>query len=203
MKLANGGLRLATLAFVAAATVPSAFGAIIFNLGAPINGSIPDGVAPYASATLENNGANTVKVTLKNLAPTSNFIVRFNLNLTSNIDVSFAHLSGNVADSTTDGPNHSDGHPSMMAGLFDIVFSYPTSNSNPNRFKGGEDSIYNLTGTGLDETDFLAQSTGGYMAAARFQGISNDGSGTVGLVPEPASLAAVAVGLAALRRRRK
>lgn len=199
MKFFLGMPRIALL-FVGAAATSSA-SAITFNLGTPINGSIPDGVAPYATATIVDNGVDSVLLTMTNNAPESNFIVRFTLNLSSNIDVSFAHVSGNVG-TATDGPDHSDGHPSMQAGLWDIVFSYPTSNSDVNRFNGGENSVYVLTGSGLDETDFLALSTGGYQAAARFQGISNDGSGTVGVVPEPASMATLAIGAMALLRRR-
>lgn len=203
MNMSLGKLRLAIVATASIAVAPSAFG-VVFNLGTGINGDLPDGSAPYATITIVNAGVDAVTVTMDNNAPIENFIVRVALNLSSNIDVAFAYVSGNVADLTTDGPNHSTGHPSMQAGLFDVVFGYPTSGSDPNRFNGGEDSVYTLTGTGLDETDFLSLSTEGWMAAARFQGISNDGSGTVGHLPEPATMAALGLGaVAMLRRRRK
>lgn len=196
------GRRAASL-FVASAVSLVAANAVTFDLGVGINGAIPDGSAPYATATIVDNGADSVLLTMLNNAPEANFIVRFTFNLKSNIDVSFAHSSGNVASSATDGPDHSDGHPSMQAGLWDIVFAYPTSNTDVNRFMGGENSAYVLTGTGLDETDFVVANDEGYISAARFQGISEDRSGTVGLVPEPASMAALAIGAVALLRRRR
>lgn len=202
MKSSFGILRVAC--FLGATVVSlTASEAVTFQIGTGINGALPDGSAPYATATIVDNGANSVLLTMVNNAPEENFIVRFTFNLNTNIDVSFAHSGGNVASSATDGPNHSNGHSSMQAGLWDVVFAYPTSNSDVNRFKGGENSVYVLTGTGLDETDFNVANEDGYFSAARFQGISNDRSGTVGLVPEPASMAALAIGAAALLRRRR
>lgn len=192
------------LALLAAAS----FAQVRLDLTTTINGDTPTGGSPFATALFENAGANTVRLTMSNTMPTSNFINDWVFNVNTTSPLSFNWQSGNKASVKYD-PNDITGGSSMKGGLFDILFDFPTSGSDPNRFNGGESSVYLISGSGLTASSFLATSLankyspGGYLSAARVQGFG--GSGSVAAVPEPGTMSALALaaGAAWLRRRRK
>ena len=98
------------------------------------------------------------------------------------------------------------------AGLnFDLRQQFQTSNSGGgvNRLKPGESISFTLTGAGVDANDFLSTAVpnGGnrndVFAMIHLQGLPNGQSVKLGSVPEPASLVAIGLGLAAIIRKRR
>jgi hypothetical protein len=205
MKMKFRGLAIAMVI----GTVAGARADYTITLNELINGTAPDGSAPYITLDFSNDGANSVLLTITNHMPTQDFTPDLLFNVTGVSSMSFTHESGIVAASTSFGST--SGGASMHAGTFDAEMTYATSNGS-GRLAGGDSSVYLLTGTGLVDTDFDAMSTGtqgGWLSAAKTQGYTNGGSGTVGGppsgTPEPFTLAlgAFGVGLGFIRSRRK
>lgn len=91
---------------------------------------------------------------------------------------------------------------------FDLNQSFQTSNAGGgvNRLKPGESISFNLSGPGLDATDFLSKSVGNrtdLYAMIHLQGTPNGGSVKLGAVPEPASMAVLGLGIVPFLRRRR
>jgi len=192
--------------------------AVVFDVDTVTNGDTPAGTGPWLRATFEQTGANTVQLTMENFLSSGEFLVGWGFNVSDTIlasgfnatNVSF--VSGDAAEGIQVGSNVSNVNNSTKAGLFDIVFSY--DNAPPSaRFVGGETSVYTFTAAGLTENDFLAFSApeppnvaGGWLTAARLQGLPNGGSGSIGAIPEPAfyqmSGLLILGGLGALRMRK-
>ncbi len=191
----------------------STMAAVIFNLDTTINGSTPTGSPPFLTAVFQTTAVDTVQVTMTNNMPSTNFVDNWMFNINPVPALLFTWVSGVQAISVTSGPDFSNGGSNMKAGLFDIEFHYPTSSSDPNRFHGGENAVYTITGTGITEASFLAlsandpgspPSTGGWLSAAHVQGFGSSGSiGTDQPVPEPAAFAVLGLGLVALLRRHR
>lgn len=189
---------------------------------------VPAGPTPYAQAVFEQQGANTVKLTMKNLLAVSGAEIigwYFNVNLSATdiAGMTFTHSSGQVVNSVTKGSNFSHGiDSSSKAGLFDIVFNFPPPPGN-DKFAAGETSVWIITGNGLTENSFNTLSApegsnpGGWTSVIRIQSYTDvngngpgnsaslgDGGGTPQSVPEPITTAFMGAGaLAAFRKLRR
>lgn len=203
--------RLGTLG-VTTALSATAMATVVFNLDTTIEGFTPTGDPPFLVAAFETISVGTVQVTLTNTMPVTNFVDNWVFNIEPFMPVSFTHVSGVQALAATSGSNFTNGGSNVKAGLFDVEFHFPTANSDPNHFHGGATSVYLILGTGLTEGHFASLSVddlgsppsrGGWLSAAHVQGFGQGLSGSIGVVPEPMSLAVLGLGLAAMVRRRK
>jgi MYXO-CTERM domain-containing protein len=206
------------------AATTTAQAGLTLGLDTGTNGAFPvkiDNSQPALSAIFDDVSLGTVNLTLDatNLVA-SEFVVNWLFN-TTGIDATTLTITpmapiNAVADSISKSATKSlNGAPQIQAGLFNIAFDFPTSNSNPDRLAGGETQKYQITGTGLTSANFLslsAGSNGGWFSAARIQGIPGQvGSGsiagnTVTVVPEPGTVISAGLGvlgLAVLRLRRR
>lgn len=201
-------MRMTLAAFAALAVSAASSASVVFNLGDLINGSTPTGTPPYLTAIFETTGTDQVKLTMTNNMPTTNFVDDWVFNMNPVVALNAVLASGNLA-TVTSGSDFTNGGANMKGGLFDLHFAWPTSNNDPDRFVGGETTVYTLTGTGLTENSFVSLSVpdgnnpGGYYSAAHVQGFGSSGSIGTKVVPEPASLASLALGTLAFMRRRK
>ncbi len=158
----------------------------------------PEGPAPWLTATFEDVGVDMVEVTMDSSGLTdAEFVSQWLFNSDTAID-SITYVSGQVADSTT---YSADAFKADGAGFFDLQFDYPQTGD---RFGAGETSVYKLTGTGLDVSDFNTLSTpsskGVFYSAAHIQGIgpNGEGSGWIGAVPIPGAALLFGSGLIGL-----
>lgn len=185
-------------------------GIIVFDLETQINGtSSPP--PPGVTATFQDTGPNTVKMTLSNNMPAAQFVDTWLFNVTGNASLLTASfVSGNTAAVTLHAAQDISGGNNMKAGLFNVDFEWPTSNSDVNRFNGGETTVYNFTRTGLTASSFEVfsinkpnpnGSAGGWYSAAHVQGFANAASESIGtntVTPEPGSLTLACLGLASI-----
>lgn len=193
-----------------ALTIASASQAmVVLNFSSVFTGDTPVGAAPWATLSIEDDGANQVKMIITNNLSfaSGQFLAYVNLNLTS--------MPGGLALGAHDSKvtSISSGNDSINdSGLkFDLRVNFDIAPPT-DRIRGGQSATWRLTGTGLDETDFAAYATptgqnpSNIQAMLHIQGIPDGqaGSGKVtpGAVPEPASMAALGVGLVGLIRRR-
>jgi hypothetical protein len=206
---------------LAVAGLACAFGAasatVTFDFNGVFTGDTPVGGTPWATLTIQNDGTdsglNKVLFTLTNNTDpgSGQFLTELELNMTS-IPNDFAFVIG------------SDSPSSRLTGIsfgedfltdagekfdFDATFNIP---NNGNRVIGGTSVSWDMKGTGLDESFFNTFATphgenpDNILALLHIQGIPGDGEGSskVTPVPEPASMAGLALGaLALLRKRRK
>jgi hypothetical protein len=203
---------------------------LIFN--GVINGATPVGASPWLRATFTTVSTGTVNLNLENLLPSGEFVDDwgFNVNPSLTAVLDGTTLSGMTVTQQTGkaiqafgsgsvkGVNASNGGPNMKAGLFDLVFDWPTPASA--RFSGGTNATFQITGSGLTENSFDFLTTddghmfgGPYYSAAHVQGIPTGNSGSIygtqvviqhSSVPEPGNVALLTgllVPAAALVRR--
>jgi hypothetical protein len=172
-----------------------------------VDGFLPGGT-DIATMTIEDNGLDSVLITLTH-------------NATSDAGQFISDLWFNVEPYVA--PSQSNQTP---LGQFDTFYAGMDSQPNAlmrfdlrqtflhnagNRFDPGESISFVLTASGLNASDFLVPATpemGGldYVTAMiHVQGVGTDGlnSGKLAVVPEPASLAVIGLGLAALLRRQR
>ncbi|MBV6457810.1 MAG: hypothetical protein HONBIEJF_00930 [Fimbriimonadaceae bacterium] len=177
------------------------------NFDTLVTGFVPGGPAPWATLTIADVAADTVELTLTHNATSASgqFITSLLLNMDPVPGTITA--SNQTPINKFDGPFTYGTDSINDAGvLFDAKQGFETSNSGggANRLKPGESVTFRLTGTGLNETDFLAKSPGtDILAMVHIQGIDGANSGKIAAVPEPATMVALASGLAIVARRRK
>jgi hypothetical protein len=199
--------RLVLFAAIALGTLPGLASAdVIMNLSQIYNGITPAGSAPWARATFTDIGANTVRLTMKNLATDSP--TQFISNWTFNIgDTSF--LSGlkftyqllessdwNEATSIDLKADKVKGAGGGNLGFgFDIGFDFSTANGNSRRFMQGETCVYDIKYTGAHDgfqaSLFDALTDNGLLTSIHLQGIpvpSGGTTSTAATVPEPSSI---------------
>lgn len=180
----------------------SAFPVVVMDFDTLYTGVMPGGTPPWATLTIQNSGVNTVTMTLAH-NPTSaagQFLSRLFLNIDPYPNnLTFTPVSGPISSHqfSQDGVN-------LVGGPYDFAVYFVLAPP-ANRLLPGVSATWQVSGTGLDENSFWTTSPGGVIAMLHIQGIGPNGedSGHVTLVPEPASLLAIGVGLAALAMRRK
>jgi hypothetical protein len=226
-------LPLFLLAFLALAAVlaPEAWaGMIIFGLDSSTNGDLPNKIDPSKEALtfrFEDTATDQVTVTFDatNLLA-DNYITTVLFNYDGDAtDWNITTFSSQVRSTAQTESQVLSGGDELKAGLFNVRITFQDSDNsiNPDFFSGGETAFVLLTGSGLRATDFLVTSidkpapnpsAGGWYGAALVEGIQVGGresSGSIGastftVVPEPSSIALLAVGglgLAAFRLRRR
>lgn len=177
---------------------------VVFDFEVLITGSMPQGTSPWATLTIQDSGANTVDMTLTHNAGSAQG--QFISKLLLNIDPFASNLT--LTHNSTKITGFGFGMDSFndAGGRFDMFVDFEVSNRDggAHRLKPGESVSWQVMGNGLSEDDFLAISQGNLnvFALLHIQGINGEDSGKVAPVPEPGTLAAVGVGLAALVSRR-
>lgn len=186
---------------------------LTFDFTDLITGIMPSSSSPVATLTIQDVGLNTVHVTLSHNAGSASgqFITGlwFNLNPLPTGLV----LNNPTPANKFDGASSFGLNTEQRAGLnFDAHQGFETSGSGGgvNRLKPGENVFFELSGLGLDASDFLSTAvpTGGQrndvIAMIHVQGIATgESSGHVAaVVPEPLTFVPVATGLMLLGRRR-
>jgi len=225
--------RVIALTLIALALAPGAASAALsFTIdgtsefsesGSTFDGSI--------SVTFENNGTDTVKLTIDAsgmTGPSTAFISGFYFNAPEDATAAqVTAVSASVINPSPTTVSFDSGLNEFKAdgdGFFDYFLDFPTSDG-PTQFKPGEILMLNLTADGLTEDFFDGISVNGpvgktgFPVVARIQGLGTDGEGSGffngdgggggPVVPEPSTLA-LAIGcivpLAAIgliRRRRQ
>jgi hypothetical protein len=195
---------LAGVAFVSA----TAESAVYFEFNTVIAGD-PQGGPAFATLLIENNGTDSVSMTFSHTADPNlaggQAIKTLLLNVDSYVPVTVTSTSSKLTSfsSSEDGQNDS-------GAMFDLRMEFDIAPPS-DRFVAGDSIVMEATGTGLTENSFAAISTGSaqYEGMVHFLSIPPDGGSakvvTGEPVPEPASLGAIALGVAALlgRRRKK
>lgn len=202
----KGTKTLATVALIGAC-MGAAHADVVLNLNKHVNGDQPVGGAPWLRATIKTLSIGVVQVKMENLLSSDQFVRYWNFNCEPYVPMTATYDSGPAPVSMKQGNSNQIGSSSIKGGKFDLSFEFATSSNS--RFKGGMTSVVRLFGAGLTESKFNALSIqdgnvhGGYLSAAKIQGIPGGGSGSVAAVPEPSAIAAIALGALGLLRRRR
>jgi PEP-CTERM motif len=160
---------------------------VIFTINSVITGSAPVGPTPWMTAQFSNAGANTVTMTLSNLLPVGpQFVTDFFFNVDPAIAaMTVSNTGGQAPDTIFPYSQGAYGNPAF-GNDYDVRLDFENAN-NPNRFTGGETSVYTLTGVGLTENSFTfttPSNAGPQYMSAHVQGIPQGvGSGRIG--PNP------------------
>ena len=195
------------IAFAAVAlSAQSASAAVTFDFNVVISGS-PVGGPTFATVVIENDGADTVNFTMTNTSDPGTSGGQFISKLLLNVDP-FVAGTMTWSDPTISSYSFDEDGENDSGASFDYEVRFETAN-NGNRFVSGEVVSWSVTGSGVTESSFQAMSAGNspQQGMVHIQAIpDNGGSAKVVAgepVPEPASLGAIALGVAALLGRRK
>jgi hypothetical protein len=183
--------------------------ALTFNLDTVYTGFSPGGTAPWLTITITDVAADTVNVRVDHNSSSASgqFISSVYLNL--NPFVGSITLSNEFNSNKRDGDIElaENGVNGAAGNLFDLGIEFKTtaSGGGANRLKPGEFWSADFTGAGLSSSSFADVNNNGLDSGAHLQGIAGGLSShitTSDPVPEPASMAALAIGAVALLRRR-
>lgn len=202
------------LAFLAlAALAPGFAGAVvIFDFNTPISGQPPvNGNQLLARLTISNAGSNTVNMTFQHFAnpDSGRFFGALWLNVDPFKTVSLVGSPVAPISGVTSSLN-GEGAPGMQY-RWDVKVDFDQAPPS-DRMHQGRTASWQLTGTGLVETDFLsfAGTTSGHTdqlyALVHVQGVTDTpgiNSTWYAAVPEPGTMVALGAGLAALAARRR
>ena len=194
---------LAAIAFAG----QTASASLVFNFNHVVNGT-PVGGPNFATLVVENAGTDTVNFTMTNTMDGSvsqgQFISRLWLNVSPFVSGNMTWTSPTITGYTFD---HND--INQAGARFDYEVRFTTAN-NGNRFTAGDVVTWSVTGAGLSEDDFDAQSVGdkhwyGLIHIQAIPGCEDDSAKVKAgePVPEPATWLALGLGATAFLRRRK
>ncbi len=199
-----------TLALVASGAQA---GIIEYPLSIEFSGATPPvGSAPWLTATFDDGGApGSVTLTLEATNLTGGeYVAKWFFNLDPALNVASLLFSVPVITGTMDDPVinlGTDAHKANGDGFFDIFLNFSNVEDADKRFGPGESLEFIITGIGTltaASFDFLSvlSPADGLPTAAHVQGIG-EFSGWI-TVPEPSSLALLAMGVFwSCRRRRR
>lgn len=188
---------------------------ITYDMAIEFSGATaPAGAGPWMRFTIADTAPDTVSVKIDNIGLVgTEFVSGAYLNLNPALNPASLNFSLPVQVGSFALPSIDKAVNAYKAdgdGFFDIRFNF--ANANSQRFGVGESVTYTVTGiSGLNATDFDFLSVNGppdkngFPAAAHVLSIGLDGedSGWVTVVPEPASMSLLALGMLPLLRRRR
>lgn len=180
----------------------SAQALITMDFEVVLTGATPGGASPWATLTIQDIAADTVEMTLTHHATSTagQFVSR----LWMNIEPFPNDLVFSTSSSKISGHTFSQDGINTVGGPYDFSVQFNLAPPAA-RLLPGDSATWQVSGTGLTENSFLAMSPGGIQAMIHIQGIGPGGedSGHITVVPEPATMLAIGVGLAALAARRR
>ncbi|MGA2323295.1 MAG: PEP-CTERM sorting domain-containing protein [Sedimentisphaerales bacterium] len=186
---------------------------VSLNMGVIFTGDgVPTNPAPWLKATFDDGGSSgSVVLTITAVGLTGGEKVNEVLfNLDPALNPALLAFSAPTKTGSFEDPDISKGVDSFKAdgdGYYDILIAFNTDGM-MDAFNGGESVKYTITLASLtaNSFDFVSAPGGGtgqYITAAQLQALGTSGNSAWVTTPEPATLSLLAVGAAALLRRRK
>lgn len=164
---------------------------VSYNLDYVFSGNNPNSSSSWGTISFENNGTDTVKVTMTgSLENSSEFFSKWGFSTSESVaGLSFGAITVNsgtvtgatISSCTQANPANCSNNPFKFDGdgYYQIVVGFQTS-AGTGQFTGTESISFNITGTGLVEGDFSPGSVGGengsYHTSAHIQGITGTSS---------------------------
>ena len=186
------------MAFLSSAI--AAHATLVYDFSFVLAGTDPTATPPWARLTIANDGANTVKLTLDNLLPQGfGFFDKLYLNVNPPTTVSVVGTPPTVSGLAF--------NKTVASEFFDLEILLDKNHA----IGPGQSGFFDLTGLGLTENSFKD------VADVHGQGKPKDVAAVFHIeqkksadiyahgapVPEPASMAALAIGAIAMLKRRK